>query len=75
MNRFWDRQYQDKIYPIISRYYVECMMECLHKRNMDKIKAKKMARMAWRYDKRTASKYIAKKLLNKLLRRNYGKVK
>lgn len=75
MNRFWDRQYQDKIYPIISRYYVECMMECLHKRNMDKKKAKKMARMAWCYDKRTASKYVTKGLFNKFFGRFYGKVK
>ena len=75
MNRYWNRSYQGKIYPIISRYYVECMLTFLHKRTMDREMAKKMARMAWRYDRGTAVKYVTKGLFNKLLRRFYGKFK
>lgn len=75
LNRFWNRQFQDQIYPLISRYYVECMFNYLHKRTLNRKMAKKMAFLAWCYDKRSATKYVTKGLINKLFRRFYGKTK
>ncbi len=75
MNEHWKFVYQRKIYPLISRYYVECMFTYLHKRTLDKIKARKMASIAWHYDKSTAVKYVTKGLFSKLFKHYYGKIK
>ena len=66
MNRYWKRQYQNKIYPIISRYYVECSMNYLRKSQRDMKLSKDMAHLAWCYDKGTASRFIIKGLASKI---------
>lgn len=75
MNRYWNRQYQDLIYPLISRYYVECMFTYLHKRRFDLEMVKKMTFKAWCYDRFATSKYVTKGLFNKVFSRFYGKIK
>lgn len=69
MNHYWKREYQKLIYPLVSRYYVECSMLCLRKSQRDWSKSKEMAFLAWCYDKRTASRYIAKGLASKVTSR------
>ena len=69
MNRYWKRQYQDKIYPIISRYYVECSMNYLRKSQRNRNESKRMARLAFYYSKPTAVHYLAKGLAGKALAR------
>lgn len=75
MNRYWNRSYQDKIYPIISRYYVERMLTYLHKRTLNWEMAKRMAYMAWLYDKGTAMKQVTRGLFKKSIRHFDGKAK
>ena len=69
MNRFLKRVYQKKIYPIISRYYVECSMNYLRKSQRDMKMSKDMAHLAWCYDKGTASRFIIKGLASKITSR------
>ena len=69
LNRFWNRKYQVVIYPIISRYYVECTMQYLRKSQRNWSKSKEMAFLAWCYDKGTALRFIAKGLASKVFSR------
>ena len=69
MNRYFKRVYQKKIYPIISRYYVECSLNYLRKSQRDIKRSKDMAYLAWCYDKGTASRFIIKGLVSKLTSR------
>ena len=67
LNRFWQRQYQDKVYPIISRYYVECAMNYLRKSQRNVKEFRRMAKVACCYHRSTALKYLAKGLANKVI--------
>lgn len=58
MNRYWNRQYQRLIYPLISRYYMRSLFVCWSKSGRDYALARKMAKKAWRYDKYTFMKYF-----------------
>lgn len=69
LNRFWRRTYQKNIYPIISRYYVESSMDYLRKSHRNWKESKRMAYLAWCYDKRTALRFIIKGLVSKLTSR------
>lgn len=69
MNRYLKRVYQKKIYPIISRYYVECSLNYLRKSQRDIKRSKDMAYLAWCYDKGTASRFIIKGLASKFTSR------
>lgn len=64
MNRFWNRQYQAVIYPIISRYYVECSMNYLRRSHRSVTDSKRMARLAWNYSNSTAVVYLFKGFVN-----------
>lgn len=66
MNRFWKREYQDDIYPLVSRYYVECAMNYLKKTQRDRDKSKEMAHLAWLYDKKTTTRFVFKGLASKV---------
>ena len=67
MNRYWNRQYQRIIYPKISRYYVECAMNYLRRSQRDYRNSKKMAKMAWLYDKHTAFLFLLKGMSRKII--------
>lgn len=69
MNRFWERQYQDKIYPIISQYYVECSLLYLRKSMRDINCSKHMAHLAFYYSRSKAFVYLLKGLMNRVLSR------
>ena len=58
MNRYWNRRYQQLIYPIIARYYMRSMFVYLSKSNRNFPMARKMARVARKYDCKTYVKYI-----------------
>lgn len=58
LNRYWNRQYQHLIYPIISRYYMRSLFVCWSKSGRDYALARKMAKKAWLYDKWTFMKYF-----------------
>lgn len=66
LNRFWNRQYQHLIYPIISRYYMRSMFVCLSKSGRNYAMAKVMAKKAWLYDVKTFWKYLLIESVNKL---------
>lgn len=69
MNRYWKRQYQKKIYPIISRYYVECSMNYLRKSQRNGKESRRMAQLALCYSRPTAVRYLAKGLAGKVISR------
>lgn len=69
MNRFWGRQYQDKIYPIISRYYVECSLNYLRKSQRSASESKRMAWLAFSYNRSIASRYLIKGIVDKMITR------
>ncbi|MBQ0087736.1 MAG: glycosyltransferase [Prevotellaceae bacterium] len=58
LNRYWNRQYQHLIYPIISRYYMRSLFVCWSKSGRDYALARKMAKKAWLYNKTTFVKYL-----------------
>ena len=66
MNRYWNRQYQEKIYPLIARYYVECAMVYLRKTNRNTSMFRKAIKAASMYSKQTAIKYLTMGLAEKL---------
>ncbi len=66
VNRFFSRKYQETIYPIISRYYVECSMNYLRKSNRSWKKSIDMAHLAWLYNKGTGIRFIIKGLASKV---------
>ena len=68
MNRYWDRKYQAKIYPLISRYYIECALLSIHRRKPVTSKAKEAALLSWNYDKWVFFKYLVKGLIKKVMR-------
>lgn len=57
MNRHFDREYQNAMYQIISRYYVELALVYLRKGNRSVKKAAEMGRLARKYDVRVYYKY------------------
>lgn len=67
MNRYWNREYQARFYPLISRYYVECALACIHRRNYALSKAKEAATLSFYYDKRTFVKFFLKGLIKKII--------
>ena len=67
MNRYWNREYQAIIYPLISRYYVESALASIHRKNFAKAKVKKAALLSWYYDKRIFVKYLFAGLIKKLI--------
>lgn len=68
LNQYWNGQYQSKIYPIIARYYAECAVLYTNKSIRNIAKSKRMARMAYRYNRMTAILSIGKGLLKKAFR-------
>ena len=58
MNLYWNRKYQHLIYPIIARYYMRSMFVYLSKSNRNFPMARKMARVARKYDYKTYLKYL-----------------
>lgn len=58
MNRYFDRQYQQMIYPIISRYYVRLAFLYLKKTNRSLPKTWQMVKMSGKYDVKTFLKYV-----------------
>lgn len=57
LNRFWNRKYQEKIYPIVARYYVRMEFIYLSKSARDYSKALKMAKIACKYSWKSCLKY------------------
>ena len=57
MNEYWERRYENLIYPIIARYYVRMEFVYLSKSARDYAKAKAMAKEARRYSWLTYCKY------------------
>lgn len=68
LNRYWERKYQAKIYPLISRYYVECALASIHRKRLVSTKAKETALLSWYYDKWVFFKYLMKGLIKKVIR-------
>ena len=66
MNRYWNREYQAIIYPLVSRYYLECALASIHRKHIVMAKAKEAARLSWYYDKRVFVKYLLKGLIKKI---------
>ena len=71
LNRYWDRTYQDRIYHLISRYYVECSLAYLHHSRRNTPLIKNYFIMAWRYNKCSAVKYFSMGFIKKAANR-YG---
>ena len=67
LNRYWNREHQAIIYPLVSRYYVECALASVHGRSLVNSKAKESAVLSWYYDKRNSVKYLLKGLIKKLI--------
>ena len=66
LNIYWNRKYQNKIYPIIAQYYAECAWLYTRK-SMRSVKlCKEMMHIALKYDKKTASKHFLKKIINRI---------
>lgn len=66
LNIYWQRKYQDKIYPIIAQYYAECAW-LYTRRSMRSIRlCKQMMHTAKKYDKKAARKYFLKKIINRI---------
>lgn len=57
MNRFFNREYQHLIYPILSRYYVRQAFLYLKKSNRSLPNAWLMTKMAGKYDAKTLVRY------------------
>lgn len=68
LNRFWNRQYQKIIYPIISLYYAECALLYTRKSMRSFFSFNKMARVAIKYDGIAAMNHIMIGLLKRLMR-------
>ena len=68
LNRYWDREYQARIYPSISRYYAECALAFIHRKSLAKAKVREYAQLSWYYDKKTSFKCILKGLIKKVIR-------
>lgn len=49
MNRYWERKYQNFIYPKIAKYYIECAMIYTRRSTRDIHIFNKMIFMAWHY--------------------------
>lgn len=66
LNIYWNRKYQNKIYPIIAQYYAECAW-LYTRRSMRSIRlCKQMMHAAKRYDKKAARRYFLKKMINRI---------
>lgn len=59
MNKFFNREYQYIIYPILSRYYVRQAFLYLKKSNRSIPNAWQMAKMAGKYDVKTLVRYAS----------------
>lgn len=70
LNRYWDREYQAKIYPIISRYYIECSLIHIHRKWVNISLMKHYLLLAWCYNKGAALKYSVLGLVKKAKNRN-----
>lgn len=68
INRYWNREHQAMIYPLISRYYVESALASIHRKHFARAKVKEAALLSWYYDKRTSVKYLLKGLIKKVIR-------
>ena len=67
LNRYWEREHQALIYPLVSRYYVECALASVHGKSLVNTKAKEASVLSWHYDKRTSFKYLLKGLIKKII--------
>ena len=66
LNRFWNRKYQNRIYPIIAQYYADNAW-LYTKRSMRNIaRCKTMLQIALRYNKYWALNYLFKKIVHRL---------
>lgn len=68
LNRYWAREYQAIIYPLVSRYYVECALASIHRKNLEITKAKEAALLSWYYDKRIFARFFLKGMIEKVIR-------
>ena len=66
MNDFWNRQYEDLIYPIVARYYVRMEFVYLSKSARDYAKARAMASKARSFSLATYLKYQLVELYRKI---------
>lgn len=58
MNRHFKREYQNKIYPLLARYYMRLAFVYLSKSNRSYKKARKMIKMAFLYDPKNCIIYL-----------------
>lgn len=65
LNRYWERKYQDMIYPIIAKYYSECAWVYLHRSTRDFRRSMQMFRMAMLYDRGASLRYLFKRFINR----------
>ena len=68
LNRYWAREYQARIYPLVSRYYVECALASIHRKNLGITKVKEAALLSWYYDKRVFARFFLKGMIVKVIR-------
>lgn len=66
MNVFWKSKYQNKIFPIISRYYVECAMVYTRHSTRSLMGFRDMMKNARQYDRHLASTYLAQEIKKKV---------
>lgn len=66
LNRYWNRQHQDKIYPIIAQYYAECAWLYTRKSMRSIRLCRKMMHCAKKYNKNAARKYFFNKVINRI---------
>lgn len=66
LNLYWNRKYQEKIYPIIARYYVRIEFIYLSKSARNYSKALQIAIIAYKYSWRSCLKYQFIELYYKL---------
>lgn len=66
LNRFWCRKYQMYIYPIIAQYYADNAWLYTKKSMRDFAQCRSMMKLACRYNKCSALRYVAKKIIDRL---------